>query len=308
MLSAREIETMASCMSRNWLTRCYDVVEPDDEKQGYYSPSIVGKLPLPVPTRPCSYNDGYTLIIPNLEESQELTHVLDKRNIFTTRREYENPNFVSDDPQENADINSREWDIMRNLSTDGDRRRRAMDAFGNSEPADPTKNLSYFGFLRKRGSTRRESDSIFPTNLPVRLENGRLTLEASQSNRLVPGGSRKRKAFGDDPSERPRKRRKMLPISEFRETLEKIVIGHKRKTLRPRDLKYFVRHWRLNVDETTAFYKYYDDTDLVPFGELNKNDSIEDLYVQFSTFYGMQEAGKCKDCSLEDRRDVVHFM
>ena len=117
MLSAREIETMASCMSRNWLTRCYDVVEPDDEKQGYYSPSIVGKLPLPVPTRPCSYNDGYTLIIPNLEESQELTHILDKRNIFTTRREYENPNFVSDDPQENADINSREWDIMRNLST-----------------------------------------------------------------------------------------------------------------------------------------------------------------------------------------------
>ena len=74
----------------------------------------------------------------------------------------------------------------------------------------------------------------------------------------------------------------MIPISEFRENLEKIVIGHKRKTMKPRDLKYFVRHWRLNVDETTAFYKYYDDTDVVPMGELSKNDSIGN--VQFCHF------------------------
>ena len=54
MLSAREIKKMAACMAKNWLTKCYAVVEPgDEEKQGfgYYRPSIVGKLPLPVPTR-----------------------------------------------------------------------------------------------------------------------------------------------------------------------------------------------------------------------------------------------------------------
>ena len=95
-------------------------------------------------------------------------------------------------------------------------------------------------------------------------------------------GSRKRKADAEHDSAPPKKRTKMIPISEFRENLEKIVIGHKRKTMKPRDLKYFVRHWRLNADETTAFYKYYDDTDVVPMGELSKNDSIGN--VQFCNF------------------------
>ena len=192
MLSAREIKKMAACMAKNWLTKCYAVVEPgDEEKQGfgYYRPSIVGKLPLPVPTRGTrpivtqlelereiedDDNTPYKLIIPNLEKFRELTDILDKRNVFTTRREYENPNFVSNDQQENDDINSQEWDIMRNLSSERDRRQHAMNAFGNSKPANPTKNLSYFGFLRKRLTSRRE---IKQTYDPVRLENGRLTFE-----------------------------------------------------------------------------------------------------------------------------------
>ena len=119
-------------------------------------------------------NTPYKLIIPNLEKFRELTDILDKRNVFTTRREYENPNFVSNDQQENDDINSQEWDIMRNLSSERDRRQHAMNAFGNSKPANPTKNLSYFGFLRKRLTLRRE---IKQTYDPVRLENGRLTFE-----------------------------------------------------------------------------------------------------------------------------------
>ena len=192
MLSAREIKKMAACMAKNWLTKRYNVVEPgDEEKQGfgYYRPSIVGKLPLPVPTRgtrpivtqlglereiEVDDNTPYKLIIPNLEKFRELTDILDKRNVFTTRREYENPNFVSNDQQENDDINSQEWDIMRNLSSERDRRQHAMNAFGNSKPANPTKNLSYFGFLRKRLTLRRE---IKQTYDPVRLENGRLTFE-----------------------------------------------------------------------------------------------------------------------------------
>ena len=346
MFTKEELESMAKCMSY-WLKSNYDVIEPEEEKvptpppppsspgvlklkpirkllksvvhvvkdgrqQEAYSPDhfepfgepdskIQSTLPSPVPAL------GYNLTIPDLKEDKNLAAILDKRNIFTTKRVRENLNFVSDDPQENADINSQDWDRLKNLTSDRDRRKFAMLEFGNARPADPTQNLGYFGFLRSR---KQHSNDV--VDGPIRLENGRrIEMPESGGPSCSLSLSRKRKASEDLLSDMPpKKKSKMIPISEFRDSLENIVVGHKSKTMKARDLKYFVRHLRLNAEETTSFYKFTseNDKDSVPLEELNKSDSIEALYGQFAKFYGLQMGEKCKDCAYEEGHDVIHSM
>ena len=66
------------------------------------------------------------------------------------RRPSKNPTFISDDPDERADIDDPRWEEIKILRNDRERKQYAMRAFGNVEPADPTRCLSYFGFLRKQ--------------------------------------------------------------------------------------------------------------------------------------------------------------
>ena len=47
-------------------------------------------------------------------------------------------------------MNDPGWDTVRNLKDDHERRQFAIASFGNIEPADPTKNMSYHGYLRQK--------------------------------------------------------------------------------------------------------------------------------------------------------------
>ena len=303
------------------ILKVVDIGKLREERHSKASENLTLTLPLPVPTRanlkPTTgeatvhrrprmrlNKDEYQLEIPNLNV-KELYEVLDENNVFTKRRERENLNFISDDPQENADINDQEWDKVKNLRTDQDRKLFAVRAFGNAHPADPTKNMSYFGFLRKKLGLGAQDAPSRDIKKNVGIINGRLEWRQRDKD-IIPG--RKRKASGEHDQAPAAKKAKMVDVSEFTETLEKIVIGHRQKIMKPKDLKYFVRHWRRNSQETASFYKYYDDNDLVEAGELNKNDNTEFLFVRFSTFYGIQEPTECKDCSFEDGKKVVHFM
>ena len=53
---------------------------------------------------------------------------------FTKRRETKLEHFVSNDAQENADLNDPRWDELKNLKTNEERMKYAMKAFGNKEP------------------------------------------------------------------------------------------------------------------------------------------------------------------------------
>ena len=281
------------------------------------------KLPSPVPTRivapqgrqPFSRrrlqnNEGaYNLRVPNLEALKELGEVMDKRNVFTKRRDRENPFFVSQDRQENDDINDRGWEKMKNLRNDRDRKFFAMKAFGNKKPADPTKNLGYHGFFRKRLSQEGRGQMKNRRHLMFKdlvIKDGRLECLDEDKQQF---NSKKRKASVEIAPPAKRARR-VIPMYKFEEDLESIVINQKRKIMKLTHLRYFVRHWRHCVQETISFYKYYDDDNenRIDFEELCKNDATERLFVQFSNFYGIGEPTECKDCSFEDSRRIVHFM
>ena len=48
-------------------------------------------------------------------------------------------------------MNDPEWEeAVKNLKDDHERREFAIESFGNAEPSDPTKNMTYHGYLRQQ--------------------------------------------------------------------------------------------------------------------------------------------------------------
>jgi hypothetical protein len=89
-------------------------------------------------------------------DDDEILEIFDQRNIFTQFRPVNNPEFISEDPKENEDINDPEWEKVKNLKDDAERKQFAIDSFNNIQPGDPTKNMTYYGFFRQQ--LRREQD------------------------------------------------------------------------------------------------------------------------------------------------------
>ena len=88
------------------------------------------------------------------DDDDEILEIFDQNNIFTQFRPVNNPEFISEDPRENDDINDPEWEKVKNLKDDAERRQFAIDTFNNFQPGDPTKNMTYYGFFRQQ--LRRE--------------------------------------------------------------------------------------------------------------------------------------------------------
>ena len=88
------------------------------------------------------------------DDDDEIQEIFDQNNIFTQFRPVNNPEFISEDPRENEDINDPEWEKVKNLKDDEERRNFAIDSFNNIQPGDPTKNMTYYGFFRQQ--LRRE--------------------------------------------------------------------------------------------------------------------------------------------------------
>ena len=83
------------------------------------------------------------------EDDDEIKEIFDSSNVFTRFRPAEDVEFISEDPKENEDINDPEWEKVKNLKDDAERKQFAIESFNNFEPGDPTKNMTYYGFFRK---------------------------------------------------------------------------------------------------------------------------------------------------------------
>ena len=123
------------------------------------------------------------------------------------------------------------------------------------------------------------------------------------------GQSKKRKAIGEH-EDAPQAKRPKMPIWKFKDHLERINVQLKKKFLSREDLKYYIRHWRYGMDETTSFFKYYQENNnnLVNVEELDKAQCMEMVYSKFAEFYGVNEVSQCKDCSYQEKRHVEHSM
>ena len=236
-----------------------------------------------------------------------------RRDIIKRSRHFKpNPKFISDNPEERADIDDPQWEEIKKLKNDRERKAYAMKKFGNISPADPTKCLTYYGFLRSQKANKQGLAS--PTDKDyirhsIRIEKGRIYSNKAEYSK--DGSSRKRKAnFDHEEAPDPKRRKTLIPMETFIERLEHIAVQHKQKLIPPKDLKYFLRHWRYDLNETISFYSYYDEGNAneVDIEELNKSDCIEFLHRQSTRFYGTTKPRWCRECSYEDERNIVHCL
>ena len=242
---------------------------------------------------------------------KELSYDNFKRDIIKRSRQLKpNPTFISKNPDERADIDDPRWEEVKKMKTDRERKEYAMKEFGNIAPADPTKSLTYFGFARAQIALKEglEPDDKDYIRHPIRLEKGRIEL-----NEPIVTSDRKRKATDHQDAPDPKRRkvdRRSIPLDSFTERLEHIAVQYKQKLIPPKDLKYFLRHWRYDLDETVSFYRYYDESneDEVDVNELNKSDCIEFIHNQSTNFYGTPKPQWCRDCSYEDDKNVAHCL
>lgn len=223
-----------------------------------------------------------------------------------------NPTFISDNPEERADIDDPRWEEIKKLKNDRERKAYAMREFGNVSPADPTKCLTYYGFLRSQKANEKGLESPNDKDYirhSIRIEKGQIHLNKAEFSKGT--SSRKRKAnFDHEEAPDPKRRKTLIPMETFAERLEHIAVMHKQKLIPPKDLKYFLRHWRYDLNETISFYSYYDEGNAneVDVKELDKSDCIEFLHRQFTRFYGTTKPRWCRECSYEDERNIVHCL
>jgi len=273
------------------------------------------------------------------DDDDEILEIFDQRNIFTQFRPVNNPEFISEDPKENEDINDPEWEKVKNLKDDAERKQFAIESFGNIQPGDPTKNMTYYGFFRQQ--LRREQD-LPPEEIDAlkddligeggRIRDGMLedvannddsTMDISdtsfassfgdeleETQYLMEGGSRKRKAPFEH-QEAPQAKRQMVAVGVYKTKLDHLAVRFKKENVRRVDMKFYMRHWRMGVEETMDFLHYYREdpnNNLVNMEELKKTECIEQIMNQFTTYYGVRERELCKDCSYQEGRDIWHSM
>lgn len=240
------------------------------------------------------------------------TAIFDSNNVFNTKRPTNNVRFISDDPKENQDINDPEWEEVKSLKNDHERRQFAIKSFGNIEPANPSNNLTYHGFRRKYLRRSFNCSSLSPKyNLDtkrVKIQNG--SIEIIPLTDGFGSSSGKRKAEFEH-EEAPDPKRRMIGAKEFEMRVEQIGVESRRRSFGKKkgDLETYVRHFRQGMMESLSFFKYFDDenNNKVNEYELKKVEAIEELYEKFTSQYGLTSNEICKDCSYQEKRNVSHF-
>lgn len=253
----------------------------------------------------------------------DIIEILEENNIFTERRPNHIKPLINAEQDEMDDINDPRWDKVRNLKTDDERKRFAMESFGNREPANPAINLSYHGFLR---TTLRTVNRYKETNIEemadsradlIRIKNGKVELLEGDNNPQDgsrPFQAKKRRASSDHQDAPMAKRPRMISISSFKRHLENVAVKYKEKRVRRKsDLRYFIRHWRKGMDESASFFKYYEenqDSNIseVDEKEIKKVEAMEEIYGLFTNYYGLTERTECKECSHQDKCHVMHSL
>lgn len=251
----------------------------------------------------------------------DFVEILEESNVFTERRPTRNIELVNADQEEMNDINDPRWDKVRNLKTDDERKRFAMESFGNREPANPAVNLSYHGYLRARlravnGHKEKSIEAMADSRADlIRIKSGVVEIldREAYDYSSRPYKAKKRKASSEH-EEAPKAKRRMISIGNFKRYVENVAVRYQEKRVRRKsDLKYFIRHWRKGMDESTSFFKYFEENQdnnicEVDEHEVKKVEAMEDIYSQFTNYYGLTETTLCKDCTFRDRQNVYHSM
>lgn len=244
------------------------------------------------------------------------------------RRETANRVFVSEDAAENDDIAAEEWNQIKKLNSDEERKNHAQQRFGNKHAGEPNRNMTLHGYRRYlKAKKNKECEQLRTENRENEMffENRRTAIAKIKEGKIETiytnpdeqnTDSKKRKA-GEHEDLPGAKRQKLMTFKEYEVAMSHVLVKYKKDKLNAGSHKsaqqsnknwiYYIRHFKNSIEETHTFMKFYaehrdKDNNLLMSGEeLKANECAEMIFSQFVRFYGANPDVRCKDCEETDQ-------
>merc|ERR1719318_2422848 len=206
--------------------------------------------------------------------------------------------YQIEDKMELKDLEDENWDKLKLLKTDVERKKLALEQFRNIASSDPAVNLSFHGFRRKAGG-RSEAGRFIPVRC-FSLARGEM--------RPLPGFIK----IGEtelSPDSDSAVSKKKIRLSDFAQVMKSLFYKKYARNLGSRkasqqefdDFKFYLSHYKTGQEETMNFLSFYQENVMLDGEQTDEVMDIENQYSTFSSYYGPAETTFCSVCDKKHK-------
>merc|ERR1719318_894544 len=226
----------------------------------------------------------------------EFGDMFDEINVLSSKQS--NRIYQIEDKMELKDLEDENWDKLKLLKTDVERKKLALEQFRNIASSDPAVNLSFHGFRRKAGG-KSEAGRVVPVRC-FSLARGEM--------RPLPGfikiGETELSPHSDSAVSK-----KQIRLSDFAQVMKSLFYKKYAKNLGSRkasqqefnDFKFYLSHYKTGQEETMNFLSFYQENVMLDGEQTDEVMDIENQYSTFSSYYGPAETTFCSVCDKKHK-------
>jgi len=226
------------------------------------------------------------------KEEAEFKTMFDNINLLKSNRSTKI--YQTEDKMELEDLEDKNWEKMRKLGSDKERKKLAQKQFRNAVSSDPAINLSFHGY-RRRGEAR--------------LLTGSFTM-VSGNIKPLPGYKKKGEAVDVAESrDLNLEKCKKIKLEDFSKVMKSLFYKKYAKNLGLNkasqeefdEFKSYLRHYKTGQDETRDFLSFYQKEVMLDIGQTYEVMDMENQYSTFFNYYGAAESTFCSVCDKKHK-------
>merc|ERR1719427_1874213 len=227
----------------------------------------------------------------DIMESERFSMMYDKLDV--AKLGVPNTVYRVKDMEEVRDIYHKDWDVLRGVTSDKERKKLASLDFKNTVSANPSRNLTFHGYRsgQKLNLGNRRSIGSFVINCGV--------LEP------LPGYKRKHSGYCQE-NERGEKLRK-ISFDDFGNFMKSLFFKKYQSKTKGGKLSQqqfdqfldYLGHYKAGQEETENFLAFYSNKKAIKLDEsqVEEVQDTESLFCRFKMFYGEADPAKCDWCN-----------
>jgi len=229
----------------------------------------------------------------------EFGNMFDRIKVLRTRES--SKSYRTEDKVEMNDMKHKDWDCIKHLTTDMERKKLAQDQFKNTVSSDPAVNLSFHGFRRKNARSQLEFGTDSSRVVPFQsfaIVSGKME--------PLPGYQRKEKTeIETNPKDSQYcDAMKSIKLSDFNQVMKSLFYKKYARNLGAKkasqhefdDFRAYLSHYKTGQEETLNFLSFYKENVTLDSEQTDEVMDIENQYSTFSNYYGQAETTFCSVC------------
>eukprot|EP00092_Neocalanus_flemingeri_P034138 GFUD01037125.1.p1 GENE.GFUD01037125.1~~GFUD01037125.1.p1 ORF type:complete len:900 (-),score=247.85 GFUD01037125.1:144-2474(-) len=203
-----------------------------------------------------------------------------------------NKTYKTEDVAELEELKHKDWDLVKSLTTDTERKKFAQNQFMNPVSSDPAVNLSFQGFRRNNAGSRVANFGSF-------------TIMRGEMKPLPGYNIRGETEVKTEPIEVMKK----IRLSDFAKVMKSLFykkyarnLGVKKASQKDfDDFRSYLSHYKTGHEETLHFLSYYKQNVTLDCDQTDEVMDIENQYSTFASYYGKAETTFCSVCNTKHK-------